>query len=919
MNIEKDHKKIERKLYFPILLGIVLLIFHLGEAKAKPDSLIKNGVLDANDIILDNDITVPLKGDWFFYWDKWIPPASFVNGIPKSSSFMKVRSKWNNYKDPETGKKVGPFGKATYALKVKNIMKGRSLSLYIRSLSGSYKLFIVDNREVRLWEGVGAPGTRKDLSISWWKPTVFDIGKFDSDFTIVIQISNFHYSKGGMWNVPKLGLTKKIRSDFQWRLMRDFFIMGIILIMALYHLVLFSLRTNDRGQLWFGLFCLAMFVRAFSQDLYLFYFFNRPNLSLFSWSVTIEHLGNYTALLAFFGFWLSNFPKQFGKKFRLFYYSVNIVMIVYVLISNSFYVSKSVEILYILVIIFGASIIGKLIWAWLKGVEDALSYLGALSFMLGSSVYDMLANNFILPKLFGLQYTTPYGLVLMIFLQSYIIAKRSAKAHGTAEKLGKDLEKEVLKKTDQIESQYKDFKTLLFNLEQGFLVFDHNGVVKGESTNITKDLFQIEPKDKKMDEIFRLEGKEKESFDSWLSHLFKGVIPFKDLLGLAPKEFKKIKGKVISLHFSPLYEEGSTKKIERVVCIATDITTQKEVEERSELERDKVIMINNLLERPLEFLDLMTESQETFEELSREAYLKGPESLFRAIHTLKARFASFKINEVVKGIHDLETTLDEYKKISVWDETTARVVSGSINEIDFKFKKFLKENRKLVEVANNAINSSEGAEELQKAKNELLSFYSSISKNLILKNVGDSFRKFVEPTKELAKNQDKVVNISIEETSIHINPEKYKTFFSGLLHVFRNAVDHGIESMEERKEKGKDVEASIKISFKEEGISRFSIHIEDDGGGIDPEKIRKKALNLPGFKEGLMAKGDDQEIIQCIFEPGFSTRDEVSEVSGRGVGMDVVKKEAQKIDGFIKVESILGKGTIFKIELPILK
>ena len=76
---------------------------------------------------------------------------------------------------------------------------------------------------------------------------------------------------------------------------------------------------------------------------------------------------------------------------------------------------------------------------------------------------------------------------------------------------------------------------------------------------------------------------------------------------------------------------------------------------------------------------------------------------------------------------------------------------------------------------------------------------------------------------------------------------------------------------------------------------------------------------MPEFKERPISRSDDKEIIQCIFEPGFSTRDEVSEVSGRGVGMDVVKKEAKKIDGVIKVESTLGKGTTFKIELPILK
>ena len=330
-------------------------------------------------------------------------------------------------------------------------------------------------------------------------------------------------------------------------------------------------------------------------------------------------------------------------------------------------------------------------------------------------------------------------------------------------------------------------------------------------------------------------------------------------------------------------------------------------------------MINTLLERPLEFLDLLTESEEAFDELSRETLVKGPESIFRTIHTMKARFAAFKINDIVEEIHELETVLDEYKKEANWDEEKAKKISGTVNNIHFHLKKFLKENRKLVEVANNSVNSSDGAEELQKAKNELLSFYNSISKNLILKNVADTFKQFIEPTKELAKNQDKIVDISIEEADIQINPEKYKTFFSGLLHVFRNAVDHGVESREVREEKGKKPEASLNISFQEEGISRFSVLIKDDGGGIDPQKIREKVLNIPSFKDKPAAKGNDEEVIQCIFEPGFSTREEVSEVSGRGVGMDVVKKEVQKIDGTIEVKSKLGKGTTFKIELPILK
>ena len=110
--------------------------------------------------------------------------------------------------------------------------------------------------------------------------------------------------------------------------------------------------------------------------------------------------------------------------------------------------------------------------------------------MLCASIYDMMVLAYIVPKLFGLSYLVPYGLVLTIFIQSYIIAKSSAKAYKTVEKLSKDLEKEVLKKTNQIEIQYKDFKTLLFNLEQGFWFLIEMVLLKGNPQKLQKIFFK---------------------------------------------------------------------------------------------------------------------------------------------------------------------------------------------------------------------------------------------------------------------------------------------------------------------------------------------------------------------------------------------------------------------------------------------
>jgi len=554
----------------------------------------------------------------------------------------------------------------------------------------------------------------------------------------------------------------------------------------------------------------------------------------------------------------------------------------------------------------------QLVRATLKGVEFAKLFLMSAFIWTGVIFHDVLIAQGILTP----PYVLPYGFVFLIFIQSYILANKMSYAFETAEKLGKDLEKEVDKKTLQIEVQYKDFKTLLFNLEQGFLVFDSEGLIRGESTKITKDLFEIDPKNKKIEEVFRLIGPERDKFKGWLNHLFKGRVPFRDLLSLAPKEFSKIEGKIISLDYRPLFEDKNSKKLEKVVCIATDITEKKVFELKSKREKEKVDMINSLLEGPLEFLDLLTEAGEAIDDLSKSIEASGAESIFRTFHTLKARFASFKISKVSSSIHSLENDLDEFKKENLWGVREIKKTAKHIGKIDFQLKDFMRENRKLIEIANSSLSSGEGAQELQQAKAELVNFYNSISKNFILKNIRESFKQFVEPTKELAKTLDKLIDINIGESTILINPDKYKATFSSLLHAFRNAVDHGIEPREERKEKGKNTIANIEVSFKEIGVSRFKILIKDDGQGIDPQKIRQKMSEQKKLEMGSLS---DEEIIQFIFDAGFSTKDHATEVSGRGVGMDAIKNEVEKIDGQIWVESTLDQGTCLYIELPILR
>jgi two-component system chemotaxis sensor kinase CheA len=187
----------------------------------------------------------------------------------------------------------------------------------------------------------------------------------------------------------------------------------------------------------------------------------------------------------------------------------------------------------------------------------------------------------------------------------------------------------------------------------------------------------------------------------------------------------------------------------------------------------------------------------------------------------------------------------------------------------------------------------------------------------LLSDIKEKFGRYKSLVKELSEQQGKTVDVDISGDEVLVEYSKYSDFVNVSIHLFRNMVDHGIETEEERREKEKSLRGKITINFKKNGKS-FFIHFIDDGGGIDPSRIRakvlEKGLKSPHELEAL----NDLEILSMIFLPGFSTKEEVTDISGRGVGMDAVKAEIEKLGGSITVSSILDEGTTFVIELPLL-
>ncbi len=180
--------------------------------------------------------------------------------------------------------------------------------------------------------------------------------------------------------------------------------------------------------------------------------------------------------------------------------------------------------------------------------------------------------------------------------------------------------------------------------------------------------------------------------------------------------------------------------------------------------------------------------------------------------------------------------------------------------------------------------------------------------------VGRLFQKFPRLVRELAKDLGKEVDLNIEGAETEVDRVVVDSLYDPLVHMLRNALDHGIEGPDGRLAAGKSLKSFISLKAWQEANS-VMIVLADDGKGMDPEELKRKAISKGLISESAILSAD--EAFQLVFLPGFSTKEVASSVSGRGVGMDVVRTAVEKNRGTIHIDSKLGVGTTFSIRLPI--
>jgi len=182
--------------------------------------------------------------------------------------------------------------------------------------------------------------------------------------------------------------------------------------------------------------------------------------------------------------------------------------------------------------------------------------------------------------------------------------------------------------------------------------------------------------------------------------------------------------------------------------------------------------------------------------------------------------------------------------------------------------------------------------------------------------VGRVFSRFPKLARDVARQVKKSVELEVIGAETELDRNLVEALSDPLVHLVRNAIDHGIESPEARRLAGKAEQGNVRLSAQQEG-DHVMIEVRDDGAGIDPDRIRESAIRKGLIDAESAARLTPEECLQLIFLPGFSTKAEVSDLSGRGVGMDVVQSKIRELSGSVQIQSDIGRGTRMSIKVPL--
>lgn len=432
--------------FFSYLI-LLLTVFFPGcsGVEENPSVIATGGKIDFSGVSFQNR-KINLNGEWAYYPEQFLDPAIFLNRkdeLPKDSTEAQKHTEspseikilpgeWNSYTD-ENGSTRGSNGYATYTLTMNGLPAGSPLSIFNREMGTSYRVFFctetMTQQECRtpLLEN-GKPGKDQDETIPYLLPRQEEFVPPLDHGTLILHIANFHHRQGGPWEVISIGEPSFLTKEREASRAMAYISLGIILIMGLYHLGLYGQRREDKGALFFGLFCLDLTVRMLVTERIFHGMIQEPSELAFEWLYKLEYL-TFFAGTAFFGhFFFEVFRDHLHRLYIYFIYGVAALFIAQLIFEVSFYSHTIIGFqLFTLVIALYS------IYALTRSFKDRVagSGISLISFII---LFVTVINDILYSRgTIHTAYILPYGFLVFIFSQSLILSVRFSLAYRESE------------------------------------------------------------------------------------------------------------------------------------------------------------------------------------------------------------------------------------------------------------------------------------------------------------------------------------------------------------------------------------------------------------------------------------------------------------------------------------------------------
>jgi two-component system chemotaxis sensor kinase CheA len=463
------------------------------------------------------------------------------------------------------------------------------------------------------------------------------------------------------------------------------------------------------------------------------------------------------------------------------------------------------------------------------------------------------------------------------------------------------LEKIVQARTVELDGRNRDLRLVLDNVGQGFLTIDRDGRLSPEHSAVVETWLGVPAAGTTLVELLARHSVEFAARVrlGW-AEVIEDVLPL-ELTLLQMPSLLTIGDRHLRFQYKPIMQGD---RVEKALVVVSDVTAEIQ-RARSDMERrQSMAVFERMSADRLGFLEFLDEGTALVEAIT-SGHAQDTSVFKRMVHTLKGNCAIFGVEAAAQLCHEMETRMTEENQdpqpeqlerlASMWTELRAdvdRLIGSRRTMIELEEQQY----RDLLALAQDA-----GSRALLVRKIEELAMEPT---RVRLERIAEQARRIA---RRLTKGE---IEVEIEDHDLRLDPKRWAAFWSAFIHAVRNAADHGLEEPDERTSGGKPERGRLILRTMARG-NNLVVEIEDDGRGIDWAALGERARGL-GYPAG-----NDAEIREALFRDGVSTAKQVSEISGRGVGMGAVRAAARALGGDVVVHSHPGQGTRVEITFPL--